>query len=734
MIPDNLARPLPAATDRLSSIAAAQHNTRRENENQWTPVPMMQYLWMVRRHRWKILTFVVAAVAGTLIVSSRMTAIYESTATIDIDREMPTGILGQDSDRNGSMNDADQFLATQIGLIESDSVLRPVSDQYHLREQEPDAYPADIDPVRAHDAPVILKRLRVSRPPNTYLLKISYRSANPRLAADVANGIAQSYLEHTYAIRFRSSASLSKFMEKQLEELKATMERSSEALAKFERELNVINPEEKTSIVSARLLQLNAEYTNAQADRVRKEAIFNISKSGSSDALQISSQGEPLSKVNEKLNEAEQKFAAARVHYGANHPEYKKAAEQVAELQRQIGQMQQDIADRISLDYQSAQNREQMLQKAVAETKAEFDRLNARSFEYQALKREAETDKKLYSELVQKIREAGINAGFQNSSIRIADLARPALKPVFPRTGLNVLLAFFLSSLLGIVSAISVDSISLTVRDPEQVSQLVGIEVIGSLPSVRSLRTPSAASGQIEAAEENGRGLMRLRTSVRQQLRHYEESVQTLLNTVMLSDFDRRLRSVMVTSASPFEGKSTVASNFAIAHAKKGHKTLLIDGDLRRPSVQRVLEIDADRGLADFLAAEAPWGEVLVQKPGVPNLDILLAGSAAARTPELIGPRLLKLIEEAEKSYELVVLDSPPVQGFPEPLRMATAVDGVIVVALAGRTSRKALGSTVSILTRLRAHVIGLVLNQVNSDTSEAGYYAYYQPKHYSKA
>src|SRR5581483_1829453 len=262
-----------------SLVPAAPYNTLGRNDVEApAAVPLSHYWWVIRRHRWSILGFVIASVAATIVISSRMTPVYEATATVDIDREVPTGIVGQDARRN-VLNDSDQFLATQLALIESDSVLRPVSEQYHLRYVErgsSDDTPGD--PARAHNAPVVLKRLRVLRAPNTYLLRISYRSVDPQLAANVANDVAQSYLEHTYAIRFNSDASLSSFMEKQLEELKAKMENSSTAVAKFERELNVINPEEKTSIISARLLQLNAEYTNAQADRVRKEAIYNLAK------------------------------------------------------------------------------------------------------------------------------------------------------------------------------------------------------------------------------------------------------------------------------------------------------------------------------------------------------------------------------------------------------------------------------------------------------------------------
>ena len=165
-------------------------------------------------------------------------------------------------------------------------------------------------------APVSLSGLKVTRPTGTNLLLISYRSANPRLAADVANAIANSYLAHTYNIRIRSSASLSSFMEKQLDELKAKMEQSSHALAQFEKDLDVINPDEKTNILSARLLQLNTEYTSAQAERVTKEAALNAIKSGSTEAALVSSQGESLAKLGDALNQARQHFALVKSTYG----------------------------------------------------------------------------------------------------------------------------------------------------------------------------------------------------------------------------------------------------------------------------------------------------------------------------------------------------------------------------------------------------------------------------------
>ncbi len=713
--------PIPAET-----LRATSYGYDIESDN--TSVPLTHYLWILRRHRWKILSFVCASVVATLIISTRLTPIYEAAATIDVDRQMPTSIIGQEALR-APLNDSDQFLATQIKLIQSDSVLRPVAEKFHLVNAEKEG--SEVTPQRTvlaeNDAPVLLRKLKVTRPPNTYLLLISYRSPDPRLAADVANAVAHSYVEHTYNIRFRSAASLSSFMERQLEELKAKMERSSAALAQFERELNVINPEEKTSIMSARLLQLNTEYTNAQTDRVRKESTWKSVKSGTLEAAQVSTQGEALKTLTEKLDEAQQKFVDTKSHYGTNHPEYKKAAAQVQELSRQIRSARENAAERVEVEYHESVNREGMLQKAVTETKAEFDRLNARSFEYNSLKREAEADKSLYEELVRKIKEAGINAGFQNNSIRIADSARPALKPVFPNMPLNLMLAFLLSSVLAVGVAVLSDVLDNTIRDPERIATLLQTDVLGSLPLVKPWRRRLVTA----QAQEQSTSLTKVPENADEKETYnvtgFEEAVRTLRNSILLGSFGRRLTSLMVTSASPSEGKTTIAVHLAIAHAQQKHKTLLIDGDLRRPGVSVKLNIDAQSGLAAALQNGMLWREKLVKIDQVPDLDVLPCGHTNRRAADLIGAALPRILEEAASTYDLIIIDAPPLLGFSEPLQMAAAVEGVVIVAKAGHTNRKAVASVVNTLQRVRANVVGLVLNEATRDISDTyHYYGYY--------
>jgi len=732
---------LPALTETFR-VAPAPLTLDAEFEPQPAHVPLAHYLWILRRQAWKIAAFVVATILATLVVSLRLTPIYESTVSVDIDRQVPTGVLGEEATRSAT-NDADQFIATQVKLIESDSVLRPVVDKYRLREVEEDALEEAVDhSATSLEAPVILKRLKITRPPNTYILQISYRSSNRQLAADVANEIAQSYLAHTYRIRYQATANLSDFMERQLEELKAKMEKSSAAVAQFERELNVINPEEKTSILSARLLELNSEYTKTQADRVKKEAAYNSVQSGTLEAAQVSTQGDALKRLTENLNDALEKFAEVKNHYGLNHPEYKKAQTRVQELESQIASTGDSVRQRVEVEFREAVNREAMISSAVQETKTEFDRLNSRSFEYQTLKREADGDKKLYEELVRKIKEAGINASFQNSSIRVADPARPGLKPVFPKIWLNLLLAFLASTFLAVGIAVVSDVLDNTVRDPDQVTRLMKTEVIGSLPAVKDWRrrlSPINAhigAGRLSGPRLNGNGagvkdlaIVAGETGY-QALSTYEEAIRTLRNSILLTDFDRRLRSILLTSASPSEGKSTVAAHLAATHAGQGKRTLLIDGDLRRPSVHRLYQVPNSVGLSNVLLQQISWRDALVRMPEPEGLDIMPAGPSTRRASDLIGTGLAELVEEAAREYDLVVLDAPPLLGFAEPLQMASVVDGVIIVARAGETSRTALASVITTLSRLRANLVGVVLNEVHREISPGYYYSYYNRYH----
>jgi succinoglycan biosynthesis transport protein ExoP len=287
-----------------------------------------------------------------------------------------------------------------------------------------------------------------------------------------------------------------------------------------------------------------------------------------------------------------------------------------------------------------------------------------------------------------------------------------------------VLLAFLVSVLLAIGAALVSDMVDNTIRDPEQAARALNTTVIGTLPAVRNWKAGPAKI----AAPKNETAVVRLKDINEQAATGFYEAIRTLRNSILLTDFDRRIRSILVTSATPQEGKSTTAAHLAAAHASQGQKTLLIDGDLRRPSLGKRFGIQNTKGLSNVLLGEIPWRDAVIVAEAHDELSILPAGPSSRRASDLIGRGLLEMLEEACREYDLVVLDAPPLPGFAEPLQMATAVDGVIVVTRAGQTSRKAVGGVIDTLKRLRANVIGLVINEVHKDHSES--YHYYSSYH----
>jgi polysaccharide biosynthesis transport protein len=690
---------------------------------------LSQYLWVVKRHRWKLLAFVIFSVIATVIVSKRLTPLYESTAVIDIDRQTPAAVLGNESTSAVNSADAENYLTTQEEIVTSDAVLRPVVEKYHLLTPAMRTLANDkILSSRLRDAPIQLPGLKVTRPLHTFLLLISYRSPDPQLSADIVNEIAKSYIRHTYDIRFQAASQMTGYMEKQLEELKAKMERSAGALANLEKDLDVINPEEKTNVFSARLLHLDNDLTAAEVDRAGKEAAYNAVKNGSLPAAEASDQGEQLRALEVKLNEATERFADVKTQFGSSHPVYKKAASQVSELQLEIDGLRRQIVERVDINYKQALNRESLLRRDMTQAKGEFDQMNARSFEYKALKQEADTDKALYEELIRKIREAGINASFESNSIRLADVARPALYPSFPKTRLNALLALLGSTIIGLSIIFLMDALDTTVVDSEHLQRELRVPLLPSLPVGRF--TAGMLPMQVLPADPDARlhGASTKETLAAPNAA-FDEAIRTLRSSILLSaGLEHHPRSILVTSASPAEGKSTIALYLAAAHSQQGRRTLLIDGDMRRPVIK--LGVSNDRGLSDVVNGTMHWKEAVQTPYAYPDLDVLSAGPSSRRVADRIGIVLRTILDEAEREYDLVVIDSPPLLGFAEPLEIAALADSVIIVARAGRTNRSAVASVVEQLKRVRANVIGIVLNGVRADMSSQ--YYYYSPRYYS--
>ncbi|MEA2257562.1 MAG: polysaccharide biosynthesis transport protein, partial [Acidobacteriaceae bacterium] len=453
--------------------------------------PLTYYVRAVRR-RWVMIALVsVVLTALVVLVCAMLPPVSVGSATIAIDRQAAPETIG---DNHLLSTGDDQFMATQQNLLLADTILRPITERFNLLEREHQLRrywfwrysPQREKSIR--NAPIILKHLKIERRPNTYLLTITYRDRDPRVAANAANALADSYLRNIFETRIKEAGRLTSSMERQLIDLKEKMESSHRALMIYQRELGTADPEQKTSVLVARLQALNTENSVAQAERISKEAVFREAKDGSLPEVEVSSQSGDLTRDVEKLKVARANLALVGATYGDQHPEYRKAAAQVEEARAALDESRRNVSTRIGVDYRQALVRERMLSAAVTETKQQVDSLTAQSFEYLQLKHEAGAAERIYEDLFAKIKQSGINSELQNNIIRLADSARPASRPVFPNWPFIVALslAFFMLSCAAYV--ISAELTDVTAREAEAVEEALDIPVVCSLPQVTDMQ------------------------------------------------------------------------------------------------------------------------------------------------------------------------------------------------------------------------------------------------------
>jgi succinoglycan biosynthesis transport protein ExoP len=685
--------------------------------------PLTFYLRILRR-QWMMIALACAAFTSlVVIVCAIAPPIHEGSAVIAIDRQAAPETIG--SDRLLSTGD-DQFMATQQNLIRGDTILRPVVERYHLlaREHQLRRYffwQASPERQRSiKEAPIVLKHLKIERNPNTYLLTITYRDRDPRIAAQVANAIADSYLRDIFNTRIREAGRLTSSMEQQLIDLKLKMESTHNALMVYQRDLGTADPEQKTSVLVAKLQALNTENSAAVADRIAKEAMYRETQGGSLAAVEVSSQSLDLSRDVAALQAAKANLAAVAATYGDQHPEYQKAAAQLAEARAALEESRKNVASRIGVDYRQTLLRERMLSAAVAETKQEVDDLTAQSFDYLELKHEADTAERVYEDLFAKIKQSGINSELQNNIIRLANAARPAARPIFPNWPLIVSLSLGFSFLVCAAWVISAELTDASAKEVGVVQDAMGVPVICALPRVGNmqLRLALGADG------------MRLARSYLPNLQDgfFDEGVRHLRGFLALANQAHMPKSVLITSALPGEGKSTLALALAMMSAEQGKHTLLIDADLRQPALERLLHLDPDAGLSEVLAQRSDWRAVTRPVVSRPHLFVLGAGLPLPRSLAQIGPQIRALLEQVTREYDLVVVDSPPLLGCAETLDLAAASQATVLAVRSGHTTMNTLATTVETLQRVNVPIAGIVLNEsaVDGDATYKAYARYY--------
>jgi len=708
--------------------------------------PLLGYWRILRKRKWVILAAFLTVFLLSLIATLRTTRLYEAVSRIAIYPEN-SNILGlKDLENAAAGEDLDYNVAmeTQVSILRSDELAMKVIDVLHLdsnpvflgprwvpKHRLGEIRPSDLAPDPRHIAMMLTifrRGLTVQVVPRTRVIEISYLQRDPRLATDISNSLVKTFIEENFRTKYESTNQTADWLSKELSDLQLKVQTSEEKLVRYQKEKGIVGIDEKQNIVTAKLDELNRELTQAQTDRIQKESNFKLAQSGDPSVFAKLSPQNLIEKLQAEQAELQNQYARETTQFGSAYP-------QVIELKNQLKQMQASIASEnkrllaeVRDEYLAAAQREKLLSTAFEEQKQEANQLNESAIEYASLKRDADSNRQLYESLLQRLKEASVTAGLRSSNIRVVDVAQIPIIPAKPKVPRNLALGVLLGIATGIGLAFLQESLDTTVINMEQVSAITALPALGTIPLqlADNGRRRLGSSTTSNVAEPAGPiTYFRPKSEV-------AESYRALRTSILLSSFGAPPKVILITSALPQEGKTTVSSNSAMVLAQKGGRVLLVDADMRRPGISKALGIKSSNGLSRLLSGVDKVENCVVPYPQLPNLLVLPAGPTPPNPVELLGSSTMKnYIARWRNEFDHIIIDTPPCLSVTDSVVLSVEADRVILVARSGQTPKAALRRASELLQQVNARVMGIVLNAFNLRSAD-GYYYYYGSKYSS--
>jgi succinoglycan biosynthesis transport protein ExoP len=702
---------------------------------------LYDYLLILRKHQWLILSFLVVVVTIVTIATFRMEPVYTASAKIEIDRENTNILPFQGADSYDLMIDLDNYIETQSRILTSETLalqtIRQNPDFFGNNSSEAIATGSLENQKLPPEIGAFLGSLTVRRVPNTRLMEVSFESTKPVKAAEILNAHLRNYIEDNYKSRYEATESASKWLQEELQELGEKVRKSEDARIQYERNNQiwaVDDKNDKNNVTTERLSDLNKQLTDAQSDSLKKQALYEFAKSGDVDAVPQLRESPALQEMQRKHADLAIQYSDLVNQYGPNYPKVQRLQIQMKEVDDQMTRERKGIVAQLESEYREAKQHEELLARALDQQKSEVNAMSEKMIQYNVLRREAEANKALYDSLQTKLKEAQISSGLKSSNIRIVDPAMIPSTPSRPAKTRNIALAFLVGLVGGIGLALLREYLDNTVKTPDD------IETLAKLPSLAVV--PSFAEGSVEAKRNgflrssSGNGHEKRIELVAQHLpkSQMSEAFRALRTALLLSQPDHPPQVILVTSALPREGKTTAAANLAVTLAQLGDKTVLVDADLRKPGVGRLLNLGTGKyaGLSSYLAGVSTLDLVIIPHPAIPNLAAIPTGPLPPNPADLLSSnRLADAITELRKKFKFIVIDSPPIMAATDAVILSVQTDGVLLVVRSGETPKEAFTRTRDLLASVKCNLLGVVLNAVDSSAPDY-YYSYrYYPYSY---
>lgn len=688
-------------------------------------------LWrVIQERKWMITVFALVVVFLVMAASLLMKPKYDAVGRVVFHRENDSGVLGFKGVDTSLLEDPEDRAAidTQIGILDTDALATQVINNLHL-DKNPKFAGRALQPGNEDQlVKTFHNNLKISKVKGTRLIEIQFRSTDPRLAADVVNDLTKEYVDQFYKSQFQVSTQISDFLAVQLKELQAKVEESQRKLVDYQRENGTLD--DKQNIVTAKLDDLNKLLTAAEAERVQKEVNYRLARSGQPELVAKLEPDNLITKLRGQQADLENQIAQSSVQLGPANPKMRELTNQLAQVRQSLDAETKRIGEHITYDYQSAVGSERMLRAALEGQKKEADKLNASAIQADILKHEFETNRQLYESLLQKQKEVGVSASMKSSNLWVVDPARPPKLPAEP----DILRNFALSVVFGIVGGVAL-ALGLT-KVHEKISTLEQAVMLSPVPSLGvvpllGIKGKNGAIRQLKGVNGNAKPEL---VSAMQPLSLASECYRAMLTSILLSQAVPPAV-ILVTSALPGEGKTTVSTNLATVLARLHKRVLLVDTDLRRPSIHRALRLPTNCGLGALLRKSATFEQAMIGCADIPNLIVLPAGPVnLPDDTELLITGFKDLVQGWREQFDHIIVDTPPVLAMTDAVRMSVEADSVILVMRAGQIAKKEFLQAQDLLLKVNARLTGFVLNGVDLGSTDFryyyGYYSQDQNKH----
>ena len=705
---------------------------------------LYDYLLILRKHQWLILSFMLAVVTIVAIATFRMQPVYVATSRIEMDRENSNILPFQGADSYDFMMDLENYIETQSKILTSETLALQTIRNGGLAARPEFSSPGGpseavaigslANQKRPPELGEFLGSLSVKRVPNSRLMDVSFESTDPQLAARVVNVHIATYIEQNFRSRYEATTRATTWLADQLGELKVKVQKAEDARIAYERQNQIWTIDDKQNITTQRLGDVNKELTEAQSERMKKESLYQFAKAGNLDAVPQVQSNSALVDLLKKRTETSAQYADALSQYGPNFPKVQRLQAQLKEADDSIEREKKKILDVLESDYQEVRQREVLLTQRLDQQKAEANQMAEKLVEYNILKREAEANKSLYDGLMTKLKETAISQGLRSSNIRVVDPAMIPSTPARPAKARNVMLAFLVGLVGGIGLALLREYLDNTVKTPDDVETLARLPSLAVVPQFADANGTAKKQRLLQGFAANGHDKRIELVAQHLPKSQMSEAFRALRTSILLSQADHPPQVILVTSALPREGKTTAAANLAVTLAQLGDRTVLVDADLRKPGVGRLLNLGTGKyaGLSSYLAGVSSLELVTVPHPSIPNLAAIPTGPLPPNPADLLSShKFADAITELRTKYKFIVIDSPPVMAATDAVIVSVQTDGVLLVVRSGATPKEAFTRTRDLLNSVKCRILGVVLNAVDSNAPDY-YYSYrYYPYSY---